>query len=148
MKSLDDMLAERALEMYQERLLGLMDVKQWTRETRDAKFAEIVSMSEEICTEAERYTMEILTHELEERSVLYWKMRSQFLTGQLEFLKQVLNEVHEFSEDELATLPVDYDWLLAQIRILTAQLNEEEERVQRVMDAASTQLSTSAVVEV
>lgn len=141
-RTLDDVLAERALNMYEDTLRGLMDITSWTAENRDQKFEEILKLSDEICDTSVEHTARLMTENLNGKPVLYWKMREQFLVGQLEFLKQVLSELHEFEDEKLETLPVDYEWVIARIRQITQILSEEAETTAKFMQAFAETVST------
>lgn len=146
-RSIDELITEKALDSYQDTLRDLMDVKSWTPETRDEKFEQIQEITNEICRISVQHTEELMRKELNGNSVLYWKLREQFVTSQLEFLKTLLDELHSFNEEEMKDLPVDYDWVIAHIRSLTSTLESESKDTEKFVQASIT-TSTADVVEI
>lgn len=150
MRTLDDIISEQALATYGETLSDLMNVKLWTTETRDEKLAQLLEFSEEVCAQAVAHTEALLKTEIDGKSVLFWKLKSEFMQGQLDFLRQLWSELHEFSDEELGTIPVDYEWLTTNIRKLTHANRQAEEITERAISSfvTSSGMAASEVQEV
>lgn len=116
MKTLDELLSERAQAEYQTALAQVLDPASWTSSNRDSKLSEIRNLAEGVCNISEEFVKEMLDAKLEDsNSILWHKVREQFIMGEIELLmgfRDELDSMQDFPDD----LPISYDWLNAQIK--------------------------------
>ena len=60
MKSLDEVLSERAKEDYQNKLIAILDPSTWDLQNRDDKLSEVRSVSEEVCSTTIDFVRELI----------------------------------------------------------------------------------------
>jgi hypothetical protein len=115
MKSLDELLADRAQAQYRDSLAEVLDPASWTQENRDSKLKEIRALAEGVCDTTEDFVKEIMATKVGDKSILWHKIKEQFISGEVELLMGFRDEL-----DTLDTLPPDiavsYDWLNDQIK--------------------------------
>jgi len=116
MKTLDDLLAERAATEYQDKLGELLNPELWTKETRDTKMKEIRMLAENMAEQSGEFVKEMLDTMVNDKSVLYWKILQQFIAAEVEMLHNFRSDLDITSEEALNDLPVDYTWINAQIK--------------------------------
>lgn len=140
MKSLDDLLSQRAGAEFQEKLAGAMDPRGWTAENKDEKIAEARKIIEEITDQAVLFVQETIDKKIDGKSVLFWDVLNQMLTGKLEILLNLRDEMDGTPDVSLENLPIDYDWITKQIRETIKESLNIESKISR-------ELSTEGTVE-
>lgn len=116
MKTLDELLSERAQAEYKNALSQVLDPVSWTEANRDAKLAEIRKLAEGVCNISEDFVKELLTKEIESKSILWHKIKEQFIVGELELLMGFRDELDSLG-DQPMNMPISYDWLNTQIKL-------------------------------
>jgi hypothetical protein len=111
MKTLDDLLAERAAADYQEKLGELLNPDLWTNETRDERMTDIRKLAMEMGDRSQEFVQQMLDTQFEGKSLLYWKVLQQFIAAEIEMLHNFRNDLDVTSPEALADIPVDYNWV-------------------------------------
>lgn len=122
MKTLDELLSERAQAEYQNALAQVLDPASWAAENRDSKLQEVRSLAEGVCNISEDFVKEMLEAKLEDgKSILWHKVKEQFIMGEVELLMGFRDELDSMPEIG-PEVPISYDWLNAQIKSRYAEI--------------------------
>lgn len=133
MKSLDEILSERAQEVYQDSLVDILNPASWTTENRDSKLLEIRKLGELVSKTSEDFVLELLNTTLDDgKSVLWHKINEQFTIGEIELLSNLRNELDSSVEIPI-DLPFDYEWLSQAIKERYSLINSRVQQIGEVM---------------
>jgi hypothetical protein len=132
MKTLDELLSERAQAEYQNALVEVLDPASWSAENRDTKLQEVRKLAEGVCDISEEFVKELLATNLEDgKSILWHKIREQFIMGEVELLmgfRDELDSMPEIGPD----VPISYDWLNAQIKARYLEISTLNETINKI----------------
>jgi hypothetical protein len=126
MKTIDEILTETLQYKIniKDKLSDVLDVTTWTADNRDSKLEAVNDISEEIAAQSVEFLNGILNTEVDGKTVLQWKILTEFKTGIIELLMTFREELDTQERDKLGELPVDYDWLNAAIYSRIRELSE------------------------
>jgi len=139
MRSLDDLLTEKAQDYFRERFSEALDPSTWTKENRDEKLVSTRAICSELSEKTEEFVKEILDTTIENKSLLHWKVLEQFITGEVETLMGYRDELDRVPVEMLDTLAVDYLWLSDRIRERLIELSELNNKIEHILDTGETQ---------
>lgn len=132
MKSLDEILSEKAQVEFKDKLAEVLDPSTWTEENRESKLKEVRTLAESVCDVTEKFVMELLETQVNGRSVLWNKIREQFISGEVELLLGFRDELD--SIEDISTLPISYEWLNAKIKERYKEIGDTNVAVSKAMD--------------
>lgn len=130
MKSLDEILSEKAQLEYKDRLAEILNPTTWTKENREEKLKEVRALAESVCSTSEKFVKELLEKECNGHSIIWQKILQQFVAGEAEMLlgfREELDQLVEITPE----LPVDYAWLNEAIRQRYIEIVAIEKDVQK-----------------
>lgn len=122
MKSLDELLSQKAQELYSDELVKLLDPSTWDSSNRDTKLVEIRTLTEGICTLACDMIRSLLETTHNDKPLIWHKVRQQFIIGEITMLTGFREELD--TADDITAVPVSYEWLNKQIRSRYEELVE------------------------
>ena len=93
MRSLDDLLTEKAQDYFRERFAEALDPSTWTKDNRDEKLVNTRAICTELAEKTEEFVKEILDTTIDGKSLLHWKVLEQFITGEIETLMGYRDEL-------------------------------------------------------
>jgi len=131
MKTLDELLSERAQSQFQDELAATLDLNTWTTENRDSKFLEIRTIAEGITSASEEFVKDLLSTEVEGKSVLWHKICEQFMIGEIELLRGFRDTL-----DSPNTAPYEFlthEWVSKKIKERLEAIQEINEKINREM---------------
>jgi hypothetical protein len=132
MKTLDELLSERAQAEYQDALAEVLNPASWTTENRDEKLSEIRRLAEGVCSISEDFVKELLTSQVGDKSILWHKVREQFIMGEIELLMGFRDELDVLTEIP-PEVPISYDWLNSQIKERYKEVATLNEQIGKIM---------------
>lgn len=124
MKTLDDVLSERAQTMFQEQLIDVVDPTTWTTANRDEKMSQMRSLSEQVADQASEFVKEMLETEIEGKSLITWKVLEQFIGAELQLLMAHRDDLDAAPDESLPDFAVSYDWVTTEIRKRVMELTQ------------------------
>jgi hypothetical protein len=127
MKSLDEVLSERAQSEYQTKLMKVLDPSTWTIENRDSKLTEIRTLSEEVCDTTIEFIKELIEKQVDGKSVLWHKIKEQFISGEIELLTAFRSELD--AADSAPEIPLDHTWLSNHIKARYKEVVDLNEKI-------------------
>lgn len=131
MKSLDELLSERAQAEYHNRLSEALDPETWSVENRDGKLAQVRTIAEGVCDVSVAFVQDLLETQLEGKSILWHKVREQFILGEIELLGGLRDQLDSLAQG-INELPIDYDWLNHHIQSRYVELNNLQEQINQI----------------
>ncbi len=126
MKTLDELLSEKAQLQFQDKLISIIDPATWTSENKDEKLADMRQISQDVAAQAVNYVKEMLELEIDGRSLIEWKIYEQFIGAELQLLMAHRDELDADTEYNLTSYPYDYTWLISAIRSRVQELAQIE----------------------
>ncbi len=134
MKTLDEVLSERAQEIFKNRLAEILDPSTWDASNRDAKMEEMRKVSTEVADEAHSFVRDLLETEVHGRSILWWKVMEQFIGAEYELLLGFFDQLNNSNDTELSAYPFDYEWLIKGIRQRVKEVSDLERETMKAFD--------------
>lgn len=107
MLTLDELLSQRALEIFSGKLS--LDQTLWTKENRDEKALEVKEVTRQTVDEAMVLTKNAFETLVEDKPLLYWIIYEQVLLSELDYWTSLRQEIDTGLMVEGA--PFDYLWL-------------------------------------
>ena len=132
MKTLDELLSERAQAEYQNSLAEVLNPASWTAENRDDKLVEVRRLAEGVCDISENFVKDLLETKIDSSSVLWLKIKEQFVMGEIELLMGFRDELDSVTETPIE-IPISYDWLNAHIKARYEEIIEINEKISKAM---------------
>ena len=133
MKSLDEVLSERAKEDYQNKLIAILDPSTWDLQNRDDKLSEVRSVSEEVCSTTIDFVRELIDNQIDGKPILWLKIKEQFIAGEIELLTSLRAELDSMLEIA-PEVPISHDWLSENIRKRYKELAELNEAIEKAVE--------------
>lgn len=140
--TLDDMLSARAHALFGAVLEELLDYSKWTLENRDECLAQSFDTLTQITDESVKITAEIIEHQVEGKSLLYWMVVNQYKQYMYQTL-EAYRRTLDFKES-LESTPEHYEWCNRKIKTLLVEIQEIEEKLATVLTTISTPTEVTA----
>lgn len=132
MRTLDELLSDRAQEQYRESLTKVLDPTSWTKENRNSKMEEIRTLANGLCDTSEQFVAELLTTKLNGKSIMWCKIREQFIMGEIELLMGFRDEL-DTAVTIPDTTPIDHEWLTAEIQARHKEIGITNQEIAKLM---------------
>jgi hypothetical protein len=116
MKSLDELLIEKAQKDYQLKLVEILAPETWTEANRDQKLKEIRELSIEVSDLTEKFVKDLLETEASGKSLLWHKILEQFISGEIQLLAGFREQLDSNQRGVLSSFPVTYQWVAENIQ--------------------------------
>ena len=116
MKSLDELLIEKAQKDYQLKLVEILAPETWTEANRDQKLKEIRELSIEVSDLTEKFVKDLLETEVSGKSLLWHKILEQFISGEIQLLAGFREQLDSNQRGVLSSFPVTYQWVAENIQ--------------------------------
>lgn len=113
MRSLDEILSEKAQQQFQTAIVETLDFSQWTVENREEKLNTLRNIASQVAVYTEDFTKQLIETTIANNSILYYKLMLELITSEVEILAGLREEL-DVVENE--NIPVDVNWLTEHIR--------------------------------
>lgn len=113
MRSLDEILSEKAQQQFQTAIVETLDFSQWTVENREEKLNTLRNIASQVAVYTEDFTKQLIETTIGSNSILYYKLMLELITSEVEILAGLREEL-DVVENE--NIPVDVSWLTEHIR--------------------------------
>lgn len=138
MQTLDELLEQRAAQVYQEGLGDNVNVSTWTKENRLEKLGNIRSLAEGVSELTLGFVKELLETEVDGKPVLYYQVLAQFIVAELEFLSTLRAQLDTL--EDVSELPVTHEFI-------TEQIKKRGKEIQELQKTISDAMSKNSAVE-
>lgn len=101
---------------YQEEMEDALDITLWTKENRNEKLEKIGKINDGIADRALEISNKLPSLEIQGKPAYYWKVRTEWLDSEIEFLKSIRDDMDMVTDEEMSQIPFDYEWINQAIR--------------------------------
>ena len=105
METLDNILNDRIETIFQDKLKQLLDLSQWTAENRDEKLSGVRNIANSITDEGLSLVKEVIEKTIEDKTLLEYQIKMQLISGEIEILRSLRNQLDTANDEELKTFP-------------------------------------------
>jgi hypothetical protein len=130
MLTLDQILYNSTVDLFQPRLAEAVDVSQWTSENMDEKLESLQALEVEITATTCDFVAQALQPDANGNSALQCMVAREFYNGVLGFLEGQRRDLDVATDEELKSLPFNYEWLNEKIRLYNSLVAFLDEKLQ------------------